>query len=100
MVKRKVLQVKDITNTGKNDECEIIFIAISNTERLQQALESIKGESILSVGDSNEFIDKGGVIGLYIVNNKVKFEINQRAANDNGLKINSRLLELANRVIK
>ena len=77
-----------------------MFIAIANTERLLQALEFIKGMSILSVGDSSDFVNNGGIIRLFIENNKVKFDINQFAANDNGLKINSRLLELANRVIQ
>ena len=99
-VQGKILQVKHIANAGEHEECDLIFFAISNTERLQRALESIKGESVLSVGESNDFIDKGGVIGLYIENNIVKFEINQLAAIDNGLQINSQLLELASRVIQ
>ena len=98
-VQGKVLQIKYITNAGENGECEIIFLAISNTERLQQALETIKGTRVLSVGDSNDFVDNGGIIGLFVENNKVRFDINQLAADDSGLKINSRLLELANRVI-
>ncbi len=99
LVQGKVLQIKTITNAGENGECEIIFLAISNTEQLQQALESIKGTSVLSVGDSSDFVDKGGIIGLFVENNRVRFDINKLAADDNGLKINSRLLELANRVI-
>jgi YfiR/HmsC-like len=96
----KVLQIKSITNAGENGPCEIMFLAISNTEQLQQVLDSIKGASILSVGDNSDFVDNGGIIGLFVENNKVKFNINQLAAGDNGLKINSRLLELANRVIQ
>ncbi len=99
LVQGKMLQVKHITNIAENEMCEIIFLAMSNSERLQQALESIKGTSVLSVGDSSDFVDNGGIIGLFVENNKVRFDINQLAANDNGLKINSRLLDLANRVI-
>ncbi|MCH8079946.1 MAG: YfiR family protein [Proteobacteria bacterium] len=98
-VQGKVLQIKTITNAGENGECEIIFLAMSNTERLKQALESIKGTRVLSVGDSSDFVDNGGIIGLFVENNKVRFDINSLAADDSGLKINSRLLELANRVI-
>jgi len=98
-VQGKDLQIKTITNVGESGECKIIFLAISNTEQLQQALESIKGTSVLSVGDSSDFVDNGGIIGLFVENNKVRFDINSLAADDNGLKINSRLLELANRVI-
>lgn len=99
LVHGKILQIKYIKNVEKKAECEIIFFAISNTERLKKALESMKGMSILSVGDSRDFIDNGGIIGLFENNNKVRFDINQLAANESGLKINSRLLELANRVI-
>ncbi len=99
-VQGKDLQIKIITNAEENSECEIIFLAISDTEQLQQALESIKGASVLSIGDSRDFVDNGGIIGLFVENNKVRFDINSLAADDNGLKINSRLLELANRVIE
>ena len=99
LVQGKVLQIKTITNAEENGECEIIFLAISNTERLQQTLESLKGTSVLSVGDSSNFVDNGGIIGLFVENNKIRFDINQLVADDSGLKINSRLLELANRVI-
>ena len=96
----KYLHIKNILNTEGNGECDIIFLAVSDTERLQQRLESIKGTSILTIGDSSTFVDRGGMIGLFVKNNKVRFDINQLAANDSGLKINSRLLELANRVIQ
>ncbi len=99
LVHGSILQIKNIENVGENGTCEIMFIAIANTERLQQALEYIKGMSVLSVGDTSDFVNNGGIIGLFVENNKVKFNINQIAANDNGLKINSRLLELAIRVI-
>ena len=99
LVHGKILQIKYIKNVEKKAECEIIFFAISNTERLKKALESMKGMSILSVGDSRDFIDNGGIIGLFENNNKVRFDINQLAANESGLKISSQLLELANRVI-
>ena len=86
-VQGKVLQIKPITNAGENGECAIVFLAISNAEQLQQVLESIKGTSVLSVGDSSDFIDNGGIIGLFVENNKVKFDINQLVAGD----INSQL---------
>ena len=98
-VQEKVLQIKTISNAGENGQCEIIFLAISEAEQLQQALEILKGTRVLSVGCSNDFVDMGGIIGLFVENNKVRFDINSLAADDNGLKINSRLLELANRVI-
>ncbi len=99
LVHGKVLQIKYITNASENGGCEIIFLAISNTERLHQALASLKGTTVLSIGDSSDFVDNGGIIGLFVEDNKVRFDINQLAADDNGLKINSRLLELANRVL-
>ena len=98
-VQGKVLQIKTISNAEENSECEVIFLAISDTEQLQRALEAIKGTRVLSVGCRNDFVDNGGIIGMFVENNKVRFDINALAADENGLKINSRLLELANRVI-
>ncbi|HFE36986.1 MAG TPA: YfiR family protein, partial [Gammaproteobacteria bacterium] len=40
----------------------------------------------------------GGIIGLITINNKIRFEINLGAINNNQLKISSKLLRLAKAV--
>jgi hypothetical protein len=57
-------------------------------------------EGVLTVGEDDEFADKGGMIGFKLVDNKVRFEINRSAANAAGFKVDARLLELAIKVVR
>lgn len=50
---------------------------------------------MLTVSDLPGFARGAGVIGLVNENNRIKIEINLKAAREAGLKISSRLLEVS-----
>jgi hypothetical protein len=52
----------------------------------------------LTIGEIPGFSEWGGVIELVLEENKFRFEINAGAARRGGLKISSRLLQLARSV--
>jgi hypothetical protein len=58
-------------------------------------LAATTGKPILTVGESDSFAARGGVIQLYLEDQVVRFEINRAAAERDGLKVSSRLLSLA-----
>ena len=58
-------------------------------------MSAVNGLSILTVGDSDDFCNEGGMIQFIIENNQVHFAINNEAARAAGLKISSKLLILA-----
>ena len=76
-------------------QCHILFISSSEAKRLPQILESLRGASVLTVGDIEHFDRQGGVVRFLIEDGKVRFEINVDAADQAGLKISSKLLALA-----
>ena len=47
------------------------------------------------MSDLEDFAVAGGMIQFYLRNEKIRFEINQQAAEDAGLKIDARLLKLS-----
>jgi len=49
----------------------------------------------LTVGDSEEFINEGGMIRFTEAGRRIRFEINPDAAADASLRVSSRLLRLA-----
>jgi hypothetical protein len=75
--------------------CHILFISRSESGRIDQILGSLKGKSILTVGDMDEFSRNGGMIRFVTENNKVRLRINVEAARSAGLKISSKLLRPA-----
>jgi hypothetical protein len=58
-------------------------------------MESVRGASILTIGETSQFSQLGGMIKFVIQDNKVRFEINAAAAGQTPLKISSKLLALS-----
>lgn len=73
----------------------VLFINLTDPDSRRQAIESVKGRSILTVGESPDFIQQGGMIRFHTVSNKIQFQINPEAAQAANLTISSRLLKLA-----
>jgi hypothetical protein len=79
--------------------CQVLFIGAEEKKLLPAILAGVKGNSVLTVGESEHFAEGGGMIGFLLEENKIRFEINLEAAKKAKLKISSKLLVLAKTVI-
>lgn len=86
--------VKQIS-LGELKQCHVVFICCSPKRNLPETLETLKGEGVLTVSDSDRFMEAGGMIHFVMEENKVRFEINDTVAKAAGLSISSKLLNLA-----
>ncbi|MBI1764110.1 MAG: YfiR family protein [Acidobacteria bacterium] len=75
--------------------CHILFISSSERGRWAQIFESLRGASVLTIGEAEQFTEQGGLINFVIEGGKVRFEINAEPAEQCHLKISSRLQILA-----
>jgi hypothetical protein len=73
----------------------LLFISASEEPRLPALLAVLGGASVLTVSDMERFTERGGMIGLRLVDRKVHFDINVDATERAGLKLSSQLLRLA-----
>jgi hypothetical protein len=89
------LVVQSIASVSDARKCHILFISNSETSKLRQILEGLRGASVLTVGESEGFISDGGMISFVIEAQKIRFRINAETAKSAGLKISSKLLNLA-----
>ena len=94
-VKGRQLVIKRFVGLQDLEVCRILFISSSEEGRLAQIFGSLKNSSILTVGEMERFIQLGGIISFTMESNKIRFEINADAAERAGLKISSKLLNLA-----
>ncbi len=87
----------DSLATAEIKGCHVLFIAGGARELLNDVPPALRtrGGGLLTVSDHPEFARRGGMIGLAHGENKVKFEINLRAAREGGLEPGASLLELA-----
>jgi hypothetical protein len=79
--------------------CQILFISRSERERLPEILAAVRDAPVLTVADTQGFLEQGGIVNFVLAGPRVRFEINQGAADRAGIKISSRLLRLAIRVL-
>jgi hypothetical protein len=76
--------------------CHLLFVPRSASSQEQAAaIRQTRGAPVLLVGDSAGFAEQRGGVGFYIEQNKVRFAISTAAANEQHLKISSKLLALA-----
>ena len=75
--------------------CQVLFISRSEADRLDQIFASLRGRSILTVGDTDDFLARGGMIRLATEKNKVRMHIKPDAARAANLTVSSKLLRLA-----
>jgi hypothetical protein len=75
--------------------CQILFISQSENRRLAEIFAALKDRSILTVGDTDGFVKRGGMIRFVTEKNKIRFRINAEAAKAANLTISSKLLRLA-----
>jgi len=74
--------------------CHILFIGVSEPGRLREVLKETAGRGILTVGESEQFAETGGVLGLALAESMVRFKVNLEAADRAGLRISSKILAL------
>jgi hypothetical protein len=89
------VRVVQISDPDDVTECHVAFLCATHRSRDDEVIEASRGGGVLTVGESPGFARSGGVINFYQEEKKIRFEINQQAAQRAGLKISSRLLRLA-----
>lgn len=80
-------------------ECHVLFVCRSEAEHFNEIIKSVKDHSVLTVGDTKDFLESGGIVNFLMEDEKVCFEIHNAAAKKAKLDIRSKLLRLAKRTI-
>ena len=75
--------------------CDLLFIARSEKDRLDALLAEARSRAILTVADTAKAAEQGVMINLSLVEGSVRMEINQQAVASAGLKVSAKLLSLA-----
>lgn len=93
------ITVQRITRVQQAAPCNILFVSSSEEDNLRPVLEEANRLHILTVSDLKRFTQRGGVIGLSVQEERVRFEVNRKAAERSHLQLSSELLKVAFKVI-
>lgn len=97
-VDKRHIRVARIDNPVKLTDCQVIFFSKSVSSNLENILDNLSDQPILTLADSPNAISQGVVINMNLINEKIVFEINLAIARKSGLDISSKLLQLAAKV--
>jgi hypothetical protein len=99
LIGTRPLRVLHVRQGQETQGCQILFVGSGEHTRVPLILARLKNAPILTVGDTEDFVQQGGIIGFCLEDKKIRFDINLEASQRVGLKISSRLLLLAKSVI-
>lgn len=94
-INNRPITIKEFRSPTEATNCHILFISTSEEEHLPEILKQLHGTSVLTVSESPNFIESGGMINFVRVGNLIKFQISDETAKRAGLKIRAKLLSLA-----
>lgn len=90
----KNFDVKEYDPAENNERTDVLFITGEDKDTL---FEKLGGQIVIS--ERKDGLEKGSIINFILIGDKIRFEINNEQALKKGIKINSRLLKLAKRVL-
>jgi YfiR/HmsC-like len=96
----RAIHVQQLRSSEPVHDCQVLFMGAVEAKRTSSLLAILKNEAILTVGESQNFAEEGGMIEFLLEGNKIRFAINLRAVNTARLKMSARLLALAKNVIE
>jgi hypothetical protein len=99
-LKNQPVSVRRIERPEDGTDCDTLFVSASEQPRLPRILSVLGRRPVLTVGDSPEFAQRGGMIGFSMEGSRVRFTVNLTAAQDAGLMLQSELLRVAASVLR
>jgi hypothetical protein len=79
--------------------CHILFVSRSEAKQYGRVLAFVRGASVLTVGETPDFLSNGGAVSFTFQQDALQFDVSLAAANDAHLRISSRMLALAQHVV-
>jgi hypothetical protein len=89
------LEVRRVQTAAQAGGCEMVFVSRETWIRNPNTLKALQNAGSLTVGESEQFARAGGVIGFVILDETVRFVVNDEARDRARLRISSRMLSLA-----
>lgn len=99
LILRRRVEIRWVHKEQALRSCHILFVSRSEGKRYARIFKAIRGASVLTVGETPDFMAGGGAIEFLIEEDRLQFEVNMGAANAAQLRISSSMLALAHHVV-
>ena len=92
-----IIKQYDINDSSKSG-CQMMFVGENKKSEIEAFWSNKRHLYVLSIGETDDFINSGGIINIMRNQDTFTFDINLESAMKNGLFISSDLLILARKV--
>ena len=91
----KTYIIKRFNTAAEVTECHVLYIDKSKSADFDAVNDKVKGKGTLVITDKSGLGEKGSGINFKTVDNKLKFELNQKAIETANLKVSGALSSMA-----
>lgn len=91
--------VEHAADASAATKCDLVFVPGANTDRIDRVVKATSQRPVLTVGETPDFLRRGGMIAFVVDGGRVRFDINMAAATARGLMLSSRLLSVARTIV-
>jgi hypothetical protein len=95
MINGRTVTISRNASGARLRACHLLYVGEANSARAAAILEELLGAPVLTVSNGDDFIRLGGIVGLFVEEGRMRFAINPDAAHRAGVRLSSRLLQLA-----
>ena len=99
MVKQHAIRILHLKQLSGVEACHVLFIGSSESSRLATLLGNLRNLPILTTGEAEGFVQRGGMIGFQREQERLRFEVNLSAAEKCNMSFSSELLSLAKAIV-
>lgn len=89
------LALNRLSRLERQSGCHIAYISGSPAQSVDAALDAVRGAPVLTFTDAARGSAAKGIIHFVVSDDRVRFEIDEYAAAENGITISSKVLSLA-----
>jgi hypothetical protein len=91
----KTYVIKKFSSAAEITDCHVVYIDKSKSGEFDDINNKVKGKGTLVITDKNGLGEKGSGINFKTIDNKLKFELNQKALEASNLKVSGALSSMA-----
>lgn len=91
--------VRQLKGLGETAGCHLVYFPALAERQLPEARRRLAEEGVLTVGETNFFVGFGGAVHLFQEEGSLRFVVNRAVLDQSRLRVASRALNLAKKVI-
>jgi hypothetical protein len=89
------IELRELESVTDAADCQVVFVAREEHRLNQDLIERLTRPGLVTIGEGETFVRRGGVLSFVLVNQTVRFAVNLTAGERAGVRISSRMLALA-----